>query len=122
MEHPSERDLINYAREELGRYKKFRIIEHCKECPECADRLIEAAREHGPEPEPFKLSKWNKISIVVMLGALLAVAFGMWWLLRSVGQGSGIYEPPAAGAPVAPEDEIPQEGAPPDETEAQRLG
>ena len=122
MEHPSERDLINYACDELGRYKKFRIIEHCKECPECADRLIEAAREHGPEPEPFKLSKWNKISIVVMVVALLAVAFGMWWLLSSVGQGTGLYEPPLDEAPAAPGEEIPQEGAPPGEDEAQRLG
>lgn len=122
MEHPSERDLINYARDELGRYKKFRIIEHCKECPECADRLIEAAREHGPEPEPFKLSKWNKISIVVMVVALLAVAFGMWWLLTSVGQNSGAFDPPLDGAPTTPGDEIPQESAPPGEDEAQRLG
>jgi hypothetical protein len=89
MSHLSDRDLINYARDELGRYKKFRIIEHCKECSECAERLIEAAREHGPEPEPFRLSKWNKISIVVMVVALLAVAFGMFWLLRSVGQSTG---------------------------------
>ena len=123
MTHPTERDLINYARDELGRYKKFRIIEHCKECPECADRLIEAARDHGPEPEPFRLSKWNKISIVVMIAALLAVAFGMWWLLSSVGQSAPglLDQPPVDGAPTTPDGEIPQEGGPPTD-EDPRLG
>jgi hypothetical protein len=121
MTHPEERDLINYARDELGRYKKFRIIEHCKECPQCADRLIEAARDHGPDPEPFRLSKWNKISIVVMAIALIAVAFGMWWLLRSVGQSTpGLYEPPAAEDAPAPE--TPMEGGPPIDEDEQRLG
>lgn len=96
MEHPSEQDLINYARDELGRYKKFRIIEHCKECSECAERLITAAREHGPEPEPFKLSTWNKVSIVIMLLALLGVAFGLYWMMRQVGASQpGLMEPPA---------------------------
>jgi len=105
MTHVTDRDLVNYARDELGRYKKFRILEHCKECPECADRLIEAAREHGPEPEPFKLSKWNKISIAVMIVALLAVAFGMYWLLRSVGQaaGGGMLDAPPAATDPAPD-------------------
>lgn len=115
MSHPSDQDLANYARDELGRYKKFRIIEHCKECPECAERLIDAAREHGPEPEPFRLSKWNKISIAVMIIALLGVAFGMYWLLRSVGQSAArdLFERPAPEGLSVPEplpEEAPQEG------------
>jgi hypothetical protein len=119
MTHPDERDLINYARDELGRYKKFRIIEHCKECPECADKLIAAARDHAPDPEPFRLSKWNKISIVVMVVALVAVAFGMWWLLRSVGQAApGLSDPPAGDSVP----EVPQEGGPPIDADEQRLG
>lgn len=127
MSHPGDQDLANYARDELGRYKKFRIIEHCKECPECAERLIDAAREHGPEPEPFRLSKWNKISIAVMLIALLAVAFGMWWLLRSVGQSTGrdLFETPAPQGKPAPEglpEEAPQEGGQPQDQDDQRLG
>jgi len=122
MSHPSDQDLVNYAHDELGRYKKYRIIEHCKECPECAERLIEAAREHGPEPEPFRLSKWNKISIVVMVVALLAVAFGMYWLLSSVGQSTSrdLFEAPSPEGTTTPE--MPQEGGVPTDADEQRLG
>ncbi len=127
MSHPNDQDMVNYARDELGRYKKFRIIEHCKECPECAERLIEAAREHGPEPEPFRLSKWNKISIVVMLVALLAVAFGMYWLLSSVGESTSrdLFDTPVPEGMPAPEvspEEAPQEGGRPQDADEQRLG
>jgi len=127
MSHPSDQDLVNYARDELGRYKKFRIIEHCRECAECAERLIAAAREHGPEPEPFRLSRWNKISIAVMVVALLAVAFGMYWVLRSVGQSTArdLLETPApedARAPGALPNDAPQEGGAPPDQEGPRLG
>jgi len=127
MSHPSDQDLVNYAHDELGRYKKFRIIEHCKECPECAERLIAAAREHGPEPEPFRLSKWNKISIAVMLIALLAVAFGMYWLLSSVGQSTArdLFETPAPEGMPLPDalpEEAPQEGGQPEDQNGPKLG
>ena len=106
MQHPSEQDLINYARDEVGRYKKFRILEHCKECPECADKLIAAARDHGPEPEPFRLSTWNKVSLVIMVLALLGVVFGLYWMVRQLGQDTAaLYEepPPGVGQPLDPE-------------------
>jgi len=127
MSHPSDQDLVNYAHDELGRYKKFRIIEHCKECPECAERLIAAAREHGPEPEPFRLSKWNKISIAVMLIALLAVAFGMYWLLSSVGQSTArdLFATPAPEGMPLPDalpEEAPQEGGQPEDQNGPKLG
>ncbi len=85
MTHLSESDLVNFGRDELGDRKKARIIAHCKECPPCADRLIEAAREHAPHPGPIKLSRWNKISLVAMVVALIAMVLGMFWFFRQLG-------------------------------------
>ncbi len=85
MIHMTEQDLVNFARDELGERKKARIIAHCKECPPCADRLIEAAREHAPDPGPIKLSRWNKISLIAMVVALIAIVLGMFWFVRQLG-------------------------------------
>ena len=89
--HPDPTDLANLAREKLGRKKTQRILDHCKECPDCAEQLLEAVREQPlAEGRPL-LSKWNWISIGVLIVALLAVVAALWWILRSASR------PPAAG-------------------------
>ncbi len=45
MSHPDPIDLTNLAQEKLGRKKTQRVLDHCRECPRCADQLLEAARE-----------------------------------------------------------------------------
>ena len=86
MTHLTESDLVNFGRDELGERKKARIIAHCKECPECADLLIEAAREYAPDPGPIKLSRWNKISLIAMVVALIAIVLGMFWFFRQLNE------------------------------------
>ncbi len=100
MTHLSESDLVNFGRDELGERKKARIIAHCKECPPCADRLIDAAREHAPDPGPIKLSRWNKISLVAMVVALIAIVLGMFWFFRQLGDMGRI--PPTMETPNDP--------------------
>ena len=83
--HPTAADFTNMALEKIGKKKSQRIIEHCKECPECADRLLEAVREAPLEREPFRLSKWNWISIVLLVASLIAVFGALVWFLGSAG-------------------------------------
>jgi hypothetical protein len=74
--HPNPSDFLNFAQEKLGRKKRDRIIEHCKECQDCADRLLEAVRAHGVEAKPLRLRWWNWVSIGLILAviALIVVA------------------------------------------------
>ena len=81
-QHPHSNDLTNLAQERLGRKKTERILDHCKECPECADRLLEVVRSQPIERERLSLSKWNWISIVVLLASLIAVVLAMFWFLN----------------------------------------
>lgn len=82
--HPNERDLANFARDALGEVKKRRILAHCRECPPCADRLIEATREHAPPPGPIRLTRWNKISLAALAVALVALVATLVLLMRSL--------------------------------------
>lgn len=84
MIHPSDRDLINFAHENLGARKQNKILAHCRQCPQCADRLIDATRQHAPDPGPFKLSRWNKLSILFLILMLLATLGGMVWFLNQL--------------------------------------
>jgi len=85
-DHPSERDLLNFARDELGEVRKDRIIQHCRQCPRCAERLIELTREHAPDPGPLRLSRFQKISILLLVLSLVAAFGGLMWTLRQVAQ------------------------------------
>lgn len=111
-DHPPERDLLNFARDELGEAKKQRIIQHCRQCPECADRLIELTREHAPDPGPFKLTKFQKISIVLLILSLVAAVGGLMWTLQQIAQQPGV--------PAGPEMPLPDEDAAPGETDEDR--
>jgi hypothetical protein len=84
--HPHPNDLANLAREKLGRKKTQRLLDHCKECPDCAEQLLEAVREQPLATGRPALSKWNWISIGVLIVALLAVVAALWWVLRSASQ------------------------------------
>jgi hypothetical protein len=95
--HPAAGDLANLAQEKLGRKKTQRILDHCKECPECADRLLEVVRAQPLAGERPALSKWNWISIGIFVVALVVVVVVMLWLLRSVSQRGGV-EFEASGA------------------------
>lgn len=100
MSHLTERDLVNFARDELGEAKKRRMLEHGRACPACADKLIEAAREHAPPPGPLRLSRANKISLAALVVALVALIVAMFWFMRQVGQPSG----PQLPGPNVPEE------------------
>jgi len=97
--HPTAADLANLAREELGRKKTQRILEHCKQCPACADALLDAVSNQPFERERLKLSKWNWISIGVLLVAIIGIFALLLWLLSGVGRGPGelpeTSDPPA---------------------------
>ncbi len=45
--------LANFAQEKLSRKKTQRILDHGKQCPGCANQLMEAVREQTP-PTPLK--------------------------------------------------------------------
>ena len=79
--HPSAADFANMAAERLGKKKYDRIIEHCKNCPECADKLLQAVRDAPMERQPLKLSKWNWISIGLLVISLAAVFAALVWFL-----------------------------------------
>jgi len=97
-EHLSERDLLNFAREELGERKKNKLLEHAKGCGYCADRLLETVREHAPPPGPIKLSWWNWASIGLFVVLLVVMVVLFVWFLRQA--------PPEA--PALPEN-VPEE-------------
>ncbi len=80
--HPTPADLDSLAQEKLSRKKTQRILDHCKQCPECADQLMEAVRELTPAT-PLKLTKWNWISIGFLIIWLFAMIAALWWLSRS---------------------------------------
>lgn len=84
--HPDDRDLLNLARERLGKKKTQRIFDHCKECPACADRLLEAVRNHGETKDRAPLSRGNWISIGLFVASIIAVIAAMLWFLRSAAQ------------------------------------
>ena len=85
MGHPDPSDLLNFAQEKLGKKKQDRIIEHCRECQDCADRLLEAVRDHGREAKPLRLRWWNWVSIglIVAVIALIVVAALLGYLRTS---------------------------------------
>ena len=90
MSHPDERDLINLAREQLGRKKRERILEHCRGCRPCADSLIDLVREHGPPPAPMRLTRWHKISIALLVASLLALVLVTAFWVRTARRGVGL--------------------------------
>ena len=75
MSHLEPSDFLNFAQEKLGKKKQERILEHCKECQECADRLLEAVREHGLDTKPVRLRWWNWVSIGLIVTVLLLIVF-----------------------------------------------
>ena len=81
--HPDRKDLANLAKERLSRKKTQRILDHCKECPACADVLLEMVRSQPIAGERLVLSKWNWFSIAVLILSLIAVVVAMFWLLNS---------------------------------------
>ena len=42
--HPDSKDLANLAKERLSQKEAQYILDHCKECRECADKLLETIR------------------------------------------------------------------------------
>jgi hypothetical protein len=72
-DHPEPSDFLNFAREKLGKKKQDRIIAHCKECPDCADRLLEVVRAHGADAKPLRLRWWNWVSIGLILVVIAAI-------------------------------------------------
>ncbi|MGD8815778.1 MAG: hypothetical protein PVJ51_01240 [Acidobacteriota bacterium] len=90
--HPSAADLVNLAREELGRKKTQRILEHCKRCPACAELLLDAVNNQPFEGERLRLSKWNWISIGVLLAAVIGVFALLLWLLAGAGRSPRQFE------------------------------
>lgn len=99
--HPTPEDLANLAEEKLGGKKTERILQHCKRCPTCADALLEAVSNRPIAQERIKLSKWNWISIALMLVAIVALFGLMLWLLVNAGR-----EPPELAEPVGPVGEV----------------
>ena len=95
-DHPPEQDLLNFARDELGEAKKERILKHCRQCTPCADRLIELTREHAPDPGPFRLTRFQKLSLLILALSLVAAIGGLVWTLRQVAQQPGLPVPPKA--------------------------
>jgi hypothetical protein len=83
--HPSAADLDSLAQEKLSGKKTQRILDHCKQCPPCADQLMEAVREQTPAT-PLKLTKWNWISIGFLIVWLLATLVALWWISRGTPQ------------------------------------
>ena len=74
MKHLEPFDLLNFAQEKLGKKKQERILAHCKECQECADRLLEAVRDHGLDTKPVRLRWWNWVSIGLIVTVLFLIA------------------------------------------------
>ncbi len=97
--HLDATDLANFAQEKLSRKKTQRILDHCKRCPGCANKLMEAVREQTP-PTPLKLTKWNWISIGFLIVWLFAMVAGVWWLSRSTVQPSEVPIGPETGQQV----------------------
>jgi hypothetical protein len=106
QDHPPDRDLANFARERLGEAKKQRILQHCRQCPDCAERLIELTREHAPDPGPMKLTRLNRISLWLLLLSLVAATAGLIWTLQQMAQQPTF--PPGEELPLpAPDSERP---------------
>lgn len=103
--HPDERDLINLAREELGSRKSERILAHCRNCPPCADRLLELVREHAPPPGPLRLSRWQKFSIVLFVVTLVLLVVLLVWWIRALPEQLDAGIPPTPESPPAEEAE-----------------
>lgn len=100
--HPEDRDLVNFARDEIGARKKDRILAHCRECPECADRLLAATRDHAPPPPPFQLTRWNKIWLGALVLSLIALAITLVVLLRSVQPPDAMLPPQGEPTEIEP--------------------
>ena len=75
MRHLEPSDVRNFAEEKLGKKKQQRMLDHCKECPVCADQLLEAVRERGLEAKPIRLRWWNWLSIGLIALVVLLIVF-----------------------------------------------
>ena len=73
MKHLEPSDLLNFAQEKLGKKKQERILGHCRECQDCADRLLETVRDHGLEAKPVRLRWWNWVSIGLIVAVILLI-------------------------------------------------
>lgn len=102
--HPDDRDLVNFVRDEIGGRKKEKILEHCRRCQPCADRLIEATREHAPDPGPMRLTRWNKIWLGALVVALIVLVLTFVLLLR------GLQTPPVDPLPTPLEQGVDEGG------------
>ena len=97
--HLDPTDLANFAQEKLSRKKTQRILDYCKQCPGCANQLMEAVREQTPAT-PLKLTKWNWISIGFLVVWLFGMVAAFWWLSRSTTQLPEVPAGPETGQQV----------------------
>jgi len=84
--HPDPQDLLNLARDQLGKKKSQRILDHCRECPPCADALLEVVRDQAPEGARPPMTRWQWVSIILFIVALVVVVVLMVWFVRGAAQ------------------------------------
>ena len=80
--HPDSKDLANLAKERLSQKEAQYILDHCKECRECADKLLETIRSQPIVGERRLVKKQNWMRAATLTFFLAAAILATHWFLE----------------------------------------
>jgi len=80
--HPDSKDLTNLAKERLSQKEAQYILDHCKECRECADKLLETIRSQPIVGERRLVKKQNWMRAATLTFFLAAAILATHWFLE----------------------------------------
>ena len=80
--HPDSKDLANLAKERLNQKEAQYILDHCKECRECADKLLETIRSQPIVGERRLVKKQNWMRAATLTFFLAAAILATHWFLE----------------------------------------
>jgi len=80
--HPDSKDLANLAKERLSQKEAQCILDHCKECRECSDKLLETIRSQPIVGERRLVKKQNWMRAATLTFFLAAAILATHWFLE----------------------------------------
>ena len=96
--HPDSKDLANLAKEQLSLKETHRILDHCRECRECADKLLETVWSQPIVGERRAVNKRNWMPAATLALLIAGAILATYWFLEDTSRsgpfGIGPKSPP----------------------------
>lgn len=77
--HPDSKDLANLAKERLSLKETQRILDHCRECRECTDKLLETVWSQSIVGERRAVNKRNWMPAATLALFIAGAILAAYW-------------------------------------------